>query len=108
MNKVTTNKSELSLIVNYLNNNGISIDTIETVTENGCTKTGEIELTNLGCFAPMIKDATVNIVWTTELINDIRVTLLALEYSYNHPDGGSNGKNIRLYSVDGKDFTINL
>ena len=44
---------------------------------------------------------------THEYINDKvthRNTILNLQYSYTHPNGGSNGYGVSLNSIDGSEF----
>jgi hypothetical protein len=111
---VTTNYEEALVLDKYLL--GVNLPPVTTtpkVIENGRTtlveyldndetsETLSIDPDLFGVFAPMIKSANVKITYvTSELENGVRITILDLDYRYQHPSG-SNGYNVRLYSRNG-------
>ena len=71
----------------------------EILKENryGVIGEGEISPNKFGIFSLLFEEANIKISFGG---NEERCSLL-IDYNYNHPGGGSNGKSFRLFSSDG-------
>jgi len=104
-----TNYSEFQQIESFLKTLKIPIASLEAcprTIEKGITALDfpvKIPVESVGPIAPIFKEISVKIYWSTDIYQDKRFTQLHLDYSYEHP-GGSNGYRTEYYSVDGSTF----